>query len=202
MQIILLKNIKQKGNIVNKKAEKVPPVGQNLKQERIKHHLSLGELAAASGISKAMLSQIESGKVNPTLVTIWKIANALSVDIAVLIKGEEKADYFHRLSDEQQAEILSDDGKVLFKILTAPSMPEGLEMYHITVEPGAIHVSEPHSSGCKEFVFVFKGSVTVTNGEHRLVLNQGDFLAYDGGLPHSIENHTKKSAELHMTDFS
>ena len=105
---------------MNNNASGFPPVGENLKQERMKHHLSLGELAKASGISKAMLSQIESGKVNPTLVTIWKAAHALSIDVSVLIREGQEPDYFYKMNGEQQAEVSSDDGKTLFKILTAP----------------------------------------------------------------------------------
>lgn len=187
---------------MNNEPSGFPPVGENLKQERSKRHLSLGELAKASGISKAMLSQIESGKVNPTLVTIWKAAHALSIDVSHLISGGKEPDYYYKMTQEQQAEISSDDGNTLFKILTAPELPKGLEMYHVFVAPGAIHVSEPHAEGCKEFVMVLKGSVTITNGKHSAVLNQGDFLAYNGALPHTIENPNKKAAELHMIDFT
>ena len=66
----------------------IPPVGKNLKKERLARHLSLGALSEASGISKAMLSQIESGRVNPTLVTLWKAAHALGVELSVLIDGK------------------------------------------------------------------------------------------------------------------
>jgi len=179
-----------------------PPIGENLKQERLQHHLSLSELAKASGISKAMLSQIEAEKVNPTLVTMWKIARALSVDVSELIREGKKTDYFYRMKEDQQAELSSEDGNTLFKILTAPDLPNGLEMYHVLIQPGAVHLSEPHAPGCKEFIFVMKGSVKITNGEHSALLNQGDFLAYDGALQHSIENPTKKIAELHMIDFA
>jgi len=91
---------------------------------------------------------------------------------------------------------------VEFKILTAPELPAGLEMYHVLAAPGAVHLSEPHGEGCREFVLVVKGTIRITNGEHSAVLNAGDFLAYDGALPHSLENCGKKPAELHMIDFS
>ena len=49
----------------------VPAIGANLHKERRRRQLCLAELAASSGISKAMLSQIESDKVNPTIATMW-----------------------------------------------------------------------------------------------------------------------------------
>jgi len=182
--------------------EELPPIGENLKRERNNRHLSLGELEKSSGISKAMLSQIESGKVNPTLVTIWKVAQALAMDVGELISGEKKRqDCFFPLTMEQQASIPASDGAVEFKLLTAPVLPEGVEMYHMIMAPHSLHVSEPHGDGCREYVMVIKGSVKITNGEHSIVLNQGDFLAYDGNLPHSMENVGGKVAELHMTDL-
>ena len=47
-------------------------IGRNVRKERHDRKMSLDELAAASGVSKATLSQIESGKVNPTVATLWK----------------------------------------------------------------------------------------------------------------------------------
>ena len=66
----------------------VPAIGANLHKERRRRQLSLAELAASSGISKAMLSQIESDKVNPTIATMWKIAHALNIELETLISGE------------------------------------------------------------------------------------------------------------------
>jgi len=181
----------------------IPPVGENLKRERMARQLSLGELGKLSGISKAMLSQIESGRVNPTLVTLWKAANALGVDLNALISGKkEEPEYFCRLTSEQQACIVSPDGKTIFKILSAPGFPDHLEMYHVTLEPGALHRSEPHGAGCREFVLVLSGKVTVTSGGSAAELGAGDFLAYRGDQLHTLENRGPERAELHLTDLN
>ncbi|MCH3927031.1 MAG: helix-turn-helix domain-containing protein [Atopobiaceae bacterium] len=54
-------------------------LGQNLHRLRTERQLSLGQLAEKSGLSKVMLSQIEKGTSNPTVNTLWKIANGLGV---------------------------------------------------------------------------------------------------------------------------
>ncbi len=54
-------------------------VAQNLKQIRNERNLSINELAEMCGLSKSMLSQIERGGGNPTLGTLWKIANFSSI---------------------------------------------------------------------------------------------------------------------------
>ena len=50
-------------------------IGANLKQLRTERNLTLGQLSGLAGISKAMLSEMEKGMGNPTINTIWKIAN-------------------------------------------------------------------------------------------------------------------------------
>ena len=181
----------------------IPPVGKNLKKERLARHLSLGALAESSGISKAMLSQIESGRVNPTLVTLWKAAHALGVDLTVLIDGKsKKPERFTFIPASRLMCIAYDEGKVEFKILTAPGIPDRLEMYFVTLSPGAKHYSEPHPAGCEEYVLVTRGKIRVTSGENTAELAAGDFLAYQGDLPHSLENIGPETAEIHMTDLA
>ncbi len=80
---------------MNKELKKAPKVGKNLKHERMQKNMSLDMLSQSSGVSKAMLSQIETNKVNPTLVTLWKISQALSVDIGQIIGVSTfKPDFF------------------------------------------------------------------------------------------------------------
>lgn len=62
----------------------------NLKQLRTERNLTLGQLSKISGISKAMLSDIEKGNSNPTINTIWKIANGLNVPYTRLMDEIEK----------------------------------------------------------------------------------------------------------------
>jgi transcriptional regulator with XRE-family HTH domain len=63
----------------------MPEVGTNVKKERRSLQWSLETLALRSGVSKAMLSQIEAGKTNPTVGTLWKIAQALEVEFDALL---------------------------------------------------------------------------------------------------------------------
>ncbi len=60
-------------------------ISANLKKLRTDRNLSLGQLSELSGVSKVMLSQIDKGESNPTINTIWKIANGLQVTYTKLI---------------------------------------------------------------------------------------------------------------------
>ena len=67
-----------------------PQIGRNIQKIRKKHGMTLDILSEKSGVSKAMLSQIESEKVNPTIATVWKIAQGLDVDISSLLTGQDE----------------------------------------------------------------------------------------------------------------
>ena len=61
-------------------------LGKNLKRIRAGKGISQGDIVKTSGIDKAMISNIENGKTNPTLATIAKLAKAVGVSVGELMK--------------------------------------------------------------------------------------------------------------------
>ena len=61
-------------------------LGQNMKRIRAKKNMSQGDIARALEVDRGYISNIENGKKNPTLATIQKLANALGVSAAELLK--------------------------------------------------------------------------------------------------------------------
>ncbi|MFA6101733.1 MAG: XRE family transcriptional regulator [Victivallaceae bacterium] len=176
-----------------------PSIGKNVKKERQHQQLSLDTLSAASGVSKAMLSQIESDKVNPTIATMWKIAHALKVDFNVLLKGE--GDKVRKFSINRKEDITTLDTieeGVYIKVLSPIAMSEDLELYTLTFKPGAILSSIPHYPETEEYLTVLDGKVKVTAGKKSTVLNEGDVLLYQCDVEHSIENLADKDSRLYM----
>ena len=191
----------KKVDIMNKKEKipDVPAIGANLHKERRRRQLSLAELAASSGISKAMLSQIESDKVNPTIATMWKIAHALGVDFELLLKGEGgKIKKFEVNRADSITSFTTDQSGTVFKVLSPISMAEELEFYQVTLESGSIHRSQPHTDGTEEFITVLSGDVRVAAGRNSADLHQGDFIHYQSDIEHSIENISGTKAEVYM----
>lgn len=177
----------------------LPAIGENLYRERKRQQLSMAELAAASGISKAMLSQIEADKVNPTIATLWKIAHALHVDLESLISGGNKRKKrFEVIRKEMIVSLATDRAGTRFDVLSPTSMAEDLELYRMTMEPGCLHSSQPHAKGTEEYVNVLDGRVRITAGESSAVLEKGDFLIVQTDVEHAIENLSDSRAELFM----
>lgn len=186
---------------MNKKAQKddFPVIGQNVHRERVRKEWTLQELATNSGLSKAMLSQIESNHVNPTIATLWKIAQALQIDLEQLISGNDSAaKKFEVTAKEHQLHLTMDEGNTVFTILSSPHQVNDLEIYRVILKPAGVHFSTPHSKNTIEYLNVIRGDVQVTAGEQDSTLKEGDFIMVQVDVNHSLKNISDCEAELFM----
>lgn len=177
-----------------------PPIGKNIQKYRQAKHLTLNVLSERSGVSKAMLSQIETNKVNPTIATIWKIARGLNIEIQDILDSnhQPKRDFIKNPTSNSGHVIETTEHGVTVRILSPLNMVEDLEMYLINFEPHTKLPSEPHFNGTKEFLTVIKGSVKVKAGNNITTLKKGDFLMYHCDIDHEISCETTSPATIHL----
>jgi transcriptional regulator with XRE-family HTH domain len=129
-------------------------VGVQLREKRKTRGLSLDELAVASGVSRAALSQIELCKSNPSLGVLWKIAVGLGIPFSELIGGQGQGVSILRRTD---AHVLrSSDGKMESRPLSPTGSNPWVELYELRLAARASHASDPHAPGTREIVVVFK----------------------------------------------
>ncbi len=176
-----------------------PSVGRNIQRIRKQQQLTLGVLAERSGVSKAMLSQIESEKVNPTVATVWKIARGLEVELDALLRGAgAPARKFAVTRSEEINTLDTVEGGPHIKVLSPLAMAEDLEIYLLTFEPGTVLHSSPHAPQTEEYVSVLEGRVRVGAGDRSTELGAGDFIIYNCDVSHSIENLSPGVSRVHM----
>lgn len=176
-----------------------PLIGKNIQRIRKSQGMTLNVLSEKSGVSKAMLSQIESDKVNPTVATVWKIAQGLNVEINSLLEGTAEPHRKFKVSRKDDHTILDTDEEGLhIRVLTPMSMAEDLEMYLLTFQEEGKLPSSPHFPQTIEFLTVFQGEVKVTAGENVTELRPGDFLRYHSDIDHTIENIGSGKAVVHL----
>ncbi|MGM0432719.1 MAG: helix-turn-helix domain-containing protein [Spirochaetota bacterium] len=174
-------------------------IGKYIQKLRNSRSLTLNVLSERSGVSKAMLSQIEADKVNPTIATVWKIARGLGVEIHALLGGEntpQRSFSVNRYEDITQLD--TDDEGVHIHVLSPLSMVEDLEMYMIIFDPDAKLSSEPHFPQTEEYLTVIEGSVFVQAGNRTAELHKGDFISYHCDIAHAIENRGESAAKIHL----
>jgi len=179
--------------------ENPPLIGKNIQKFRASRNLTLNVLSERSGVSKAMLSQIESDKVNPTVATVWKIARGLGVDLQDLLSvGAIPKRKFMVNRSDNSVSLESEDHGVTIKVLSPLDMVDDLEIYILSFDPKSSLPSEPHYPGTEEYLTVVKGSVKVTAGGNTTDLHKGDFLAYHSDIEHIIANVSSSAAIVHM----
>src|SRR3954454_1005649 len=119
-----------------------PVVGANLRRLRVKRGLSLERMAKASGVSRAMLGQIELGHSTPTINVVWKIARALDVSFATLIT--EHAATSTAIVLRSRAKLLtSHDGSFTSRALFPFDEPRNVEFYELNLTANAIEDADP-----------------------------------------------------------
>ncbi len=176
-----------------------PQIGENIRQLRKHQEMTLDVLSEKSGVSKAMLSQIESQKVNPTVATVWKISRGLGVELDSLLHGGNEPTRKFRMTRKGELTTLdtSENGPHL-QVLSPIEMAEDLEIYLLTFDPGSILDSEAHAAGTEEYLTILEGTVDVRAGAKEATLSAGDFILYNCDIDHVIENREETTARVHM----
>lgn len=159
----------------------------NLKELRNERNLTLGQLSKISGISKAMLSDIEKGDSNPTINTIWKIANGLNVPYTRLMEGIDKEATVVRKSDSVMQTGESDHYRVYCYFPSTPT--RNFELFYVELDEHSSNASIGHSEKAQEYIYIIKGSLTLLTATGNYTLEEGDSLAFDSSISHTYVNN-------------
>ena len=172
-------------------AEMARRVADVLKRLRADRRLSLDDLAARSGVSRAALSQIEGARTNPTLAVLWKIAVGLDVPFHDLL-GSNDEQPVRLLRAGETPPLRSADGRMESRLLSPGGASTDVEVYDMRLQPKAIHKSDPHGKGTTETLVVLTGSLrlVVDGSEHEL--GTGDSVFFRADVPHTYENRTAR----------
>jgi transcriptional regulator with XRE-family HTH domain len=170
-------------------------VAENLRQRRKARGMSLDDLARASGVSRAALSQIETCKSNATLGVLWKIAVGLGLPIAELIGAPRSGVAVLRREDSQV--LRSADGKFESRPLTPAGASPLVELYELRLAARSIHRSDAHSPGTNEVLVVLSGVCRMRVADETYELGPGDSIAFPADRPHAYENPASGEARYH-----
>ncbi len=170
-------------------------VAENLRQRRKARGMSLDDLARASGVSRAALSQIETCKTNPTLGILWKIAVGLGVPFAELIGESGGAISVLRRGSSQVLRSL--DGKFESRPLTPAGASPLVEIYELRLSARSTHTSEAHAPGTREVLIVLSGVARIRVADEVHELAAGDSISFIADVPHSYENPGASEARYH-----
>lgn len=172
-------------------------VGTRVRALRDSMALSLRDLAARSGVSAPMLSQVERGETSPTLAVAGRIASGLDLTLSQLLRLDEAEHVVVVRRGEGRARRR---GGHRVEELTPPLPGQRADVSRHRLDPGAATggPSDPplHEPGARETALVLAGEATlVIDGEHH-ELRAGDAVTFDADLAHHFENRGSDTAEF------
>jgi transcriptional regulator with XRE-family HTH domain len=172
-------------------------VGANLRRLRTRRGLSLERLAQRSGVSRAMLSQIELAQSTPTIGILWKIARALGVTFSALITaGTQPVPVVLR---KGHAKVLtSQDGSFVSRALFPVDEPRRVEFYELQLAAGRHEEAAPHPPGTRENLVVQRGRVSITVDGVTHELATGDAILFQADVPHRYDNPGEIPAVMYL----
>jgi transcriptional regulator with XRE-family HTH domain len=172
-------------------------VGDNLSRLRAQRGLSFEKLAQLSGVSRAMLGQIELGQSAPTINVLWKIARGLGVTFSALISADSApGPVVMRLADAKL--LTSSDLRFSSRALFPVDRSRRVEFYELRLATSGAEHADAHAPGTTENLVVASGSVEIELGEARHVLNAGDSIFFTADKPHVYRNRGKPGAVMYL----
>lgn len=170
-------------------------VAANLRALRQARKMSLDELAHATGVSRAALSQIETNKTNPTIGILWKVAAGFGVPFSELIGEPRTTASILRRADAQAMQ--SADGKFHSRPLAPAGANPLLELYELRLAARSRYASEAHAPGTREIVIVLAGALKLVTGGQAYDVGAGDSVLFAADQPHVYENPGSAEARYH-----
>jgi transcriptional regulator with XRE-family HTH domain len=160
-------------------------IAANLHRLRAARRMSLATLAGRADVAKATLANLEQGRGNPTIETLWSLALGLGVAFSDLLEDRrETTTVVVRAQQGARVRGSTPGGKLDLRLLDRIERRGLVEVFAMSLPAGTEHLGSPHGSGVVERVFVFAGTITVGPASETITLGPGDFARYGGDGPH------------------
>jgi transcriptional regulator with XRE-family HTH domain len=187
-----------RGEITAVEAVSSGRLGERVRELRRGRGLTLDGLAEISGVSRAMISKLERGEKNPTLVVAAKLAGGLGVTLSRLAGMEEHREVI--IVPRERRMVMRDPETGFERQLLSPnSVGLGVEFMRNTIPEGSTSGEfPPHRKGVGEQIVVERGTLkAILAGEEHL-LREGDALYFEADVPHRFDNAGKQECSYYL----
>jgi transcriptional regulator with XRE-family HTH domain len=163
-------------------------LGERVRALRRERGWTLEMLAERSGVSRAMISKLERGEKNPTLVVAAKVAEGLGMHLSELVGVEEKRKVV--VVPRGKGMTMRDPETGFERQLLSPSLGgRGVEFMRNVVPEGSTSGElPPHRRGVEEYVVVERGRLRAVLGGVEYVLEEGDAAYFEADVAHRFDN--------------
>jgi len=171
-------------------------IGRKIRQIRNQSKLTLEAVARRTGFTKSYLSMVESGKKSPPIATLSKIAQALSVDMAIFFEKRNPAERL-TLVRREQGETVVRDGTLFgyrYESIAPTKRPKKMEPFIITL-PNRSKEEDRFDHEGEELFYVLKGKIRFYYGDREYLLKEGDSVYFDSSISHRGKGIGKNPAK-------
>ncbi len=169
-------------------------IGHRLKNIRTRMHLSQRQLGRQSGVANATISQIEAGKLNPTVSMLKKVLDGIPISLSEFFADEFEIHDRVFFREAELTEIA--DGGVSYRQVGANLSNHAIQLMQECYQPGSGTGRHAITHEGEECGIILSGRLEVTVGEQSAVLRKGDAYYFRSNQPHRFHNPGNDSCEL------
>ena len=169
-------------------------IALRLKRIRQQLRLSQRQLARQSGVANATISQVEAGKLNPTVSMLKKILDGIPMSLAEFFADDAPGQERMFFRADELVEIA--EGGVSYRQVGANLSAKAIQLLKECYQPGAGTGRHELRHEGEECGIVLSGRLEVTVGDEVAVLGQGDAYYFRSSLPHQFRNIGSEPCEL------
>lgn len=172
-------------------------IGTQIRKSRKSLQLTLVELAEKCDISPSFLSQIERDQANPSVTTLYAIADTLGISMASFFEGSNENNHLKQNTQTiQSAKVVKADrrkiliypGSGIRNELLTPNLNGAIQLMWIVMPPGTDSGDEPFVHEGEECGVILQGQLETWIGDEKFILGPGDSIYHSSKIPHSSRN--------------
>ena len=164
-------------------------IGDKMRTLRLKKKIGLVELGRHTGLSPALISKIERGRLFPTLPTLLRVALVFGVGLEFFFAGAREKPLVAVVRKDQRVQLPDHPGArevtYRFESLDYPATERRFSCYYAEFFPVATDKLQPHEHPGVEFIYTIDGTLSVHMGVDEHALAAGDSMYFDSTVPHA-----------------
>lgn len=182
-------------------------LGETVRLLRQRAGLSIQDVANRTGLSNGMISQLERARAMPSIRTLRLLSIALDVPISYFFETPDAADVQRYIVRKSSRRLLRLTASGVVKEALTPSDKGQLELYELTLNPGASSGTDFLQHTGEKAGYIISGSLRLWLDNQAHLLEAGDSFRFPSTVPHMFDNPTQHAARviwvttLHQTDL-
>lgn len=159
-------------------------VGERARRARVASGMTVAEVAAAAGLARTTLTNIEAGSGNPTVETVWALSQALDVSFGALLQAD--AGPLGPVVRRREHTALTGESMDV-RLLAQPSGMARVDLLDVVIKDSVRRVSDAHAAGTVEHLIVRRGVLRTGPLRETVELEVGDYASFSADEPHVYE---------------